>query len=96
MRLLIRRHTDTISQLVLFLHNRHRQTQSDTREDEHSPLPTERIDGDAEREPPYQLAVREEVKRARRAARLDELGHVDPALHPVRRGPRQGVEEEHQ
>lgn len=65
-------------------------------EDEEGPLPAEGVDGDAEGEPPEQLEVGEEVEGAGRGRRFQDLGHVDPALHPERGRPRQRVDEEHE
>ena len=81
---------------ILPPHNLQRQRTAHTAEDEERPLPPERIDDDAEDEPVDQFGVGEEVEGSGRGATLEELGHVDPPLHPLWSRPRERVDEEHE
>lgn len=96
MRLLISRHPQSIPHLILLFHHKRRKLDAHAQENKQRPLPPKRIDSNAKREPPDQFRVREEIKGSRGALGLDKLGHVDPELHPVRRGTGEGVDEEHE
>lgn len=72
------------------------QIQSNTEEDKNGPLPSEGVECDTEGEPPEQLEVSKEVKRTSWAVLLEELCHVNPALHPERARAREGVNQEHE
>ena len=90
------RQPQSIPNRILSPHNLQRQRTAHTEEDEECPLPPERIDHDAEDEPVDQLGVSEEVEGSGRRTTLDELGHVDPPLHPNWSRPRERIDEEHE
>lgn len=87
---------ETIKRLPLALDKNLWQVKTNAEKDENSPLPSERIKCDAKGKPPQQFEVREKVKRASRAILLQELGHVNPALHPERARSSKRVDEEHE
>jgi len=67
---------------------------TDTEKHKDRPLPSKWVDRNAEREPPDQLEISEEIKSSSRRELLYEAGHVDPAFHPegLRTGERVGEE----
>ncbi|TKW51861.1 hypothetical protein CTA1_1114 [Colletotrichum tanaceti] len=85
-----------VADTALDLDHSLRQHEAQPEKDEKRPLPPERVEGDAEGEPPEKLEVGEEVKGAHGRRRLEQLGHLDPRLHPERMGPRHRVDEEHE
>jgi len=80
---------------ILSINNPSRKTVSNTEEHKERPLPPERVDYNAEREPPDQFQVREEVKGSGRRELLQRARHIDPALHPEWTRARKRVREEH-
>ena len=81
---------------ILFPHNLERQCASNAEKHKECPLPSERVDHNAKHEPVNQLRVSEEVKGSGRRTTLDELGHVNPFLHPTFSWPCERVDEEHE
>ncbi len=72
-----------------------RQGMTNAKEHKDGPLPSERIDRNAESEPPDQLQISEEIESSGGCELLDKAGHVDPAFHPERPGTSERVGEEH-
>lgn len=81
---------------VLSLNNAQGQCASNAGEHEEGPLPSERIDDNAEYEPVHQLRVCKEIQGSGWRTTLDELGHVDPSLHPFLLWPGERVDKEHE
>lgn len=76
-------HPQPIPDPILPAHHHFRQRITDAQKHKRRPLPSERVDCDAEDEPIDQFRVREEVEGAGRSASFQVGRHVDPALHPV-------------
>ena len=81
---------------ILFLHDLERQCTPNAEKHKECPLPPKGVDHYAEHEPVNQLGVSKEVKGSGRRTTLDELGHVDPFLHPTFSWPCERVDEEHE
>ena len=88
--------SQSVPNRILFPHNLERQCASNAEKHKERPLPSKRVDHNAKHEPVNQLRVREEVKGSGRRTTLDELGHVDPFLHPTFSWPGERVDEEHE
>ena len=58
------------------------ETQTHAGKHKQRPFPPERIESNAEGEPPEQLEVGEEIKGLGGRVALYEARHVDPPLHP--------------
>lgn len=58
------------------------QRSSNAKEYEKSPLPPERVNRNAEEEPPDQFKIGEKIESASRRESLQVSRHVNPALHP--------------
>lgn len=89
-------HPQSVPNRILFPHNPQWQRAPDAEEHKERPLPPKGVDGDAEHEPVSQLRVCEEVEGSGWRAAFDELGHVDPFLHPEFLWPGKRVHEEHE
>lgn len=89
-------HPQSIPNRILSSHNPQRQRSPDAEEHKERPLPPKGVDGDTEDEPVRQLGVSEEVEGSGRRTAFDELGHVDPFLHPEFLWPCERVDEEHE
>ena len=88
-------HPQPIPNPILSLYHGLRQGIANAKEHEERPLPAERVNCNAEREPPDQLKISEEVEGSGRGESLDEARHVDPAFHPESSGASERVREEH-
>ena len=89
-------HPQSIPNRIFSSHNPQRQRPPDAEEHKERPLPPKGVDGDAEDEPVRQLGVSEEVEGSGWRTAFDELGHVDPFLHPEFLWPCEWVDEEHE
>ena len=81
---------------ILVFHDLHRQAATNSEEHESSPLPPKWIDHHTEDQPVYEFRVGEKIKGTSWRQRLDEAGHVDPSLHPVRLRSSERIDEEHE
>jgi hypothetical protein len=89
-------HAQSIPNSILRIDHALWQCVTNTKENEERPFPSERINCNAERKPPDQLQVSEEIEGSSGSKSFNEAGHVDPALHPKSLRPSERVRQEHE
>ena len=80
--------TKAITNAVLAPDDAAREGEAEAKKHKNAPLPAERVESDAEDEPPDELQIREKIKSPRGRRGFQGARHVDPAPHPGYSGPR--------